>query len=71
MQKKAANMGALIVLVTHSEMKGGYGEIPGWELIGIAYSDTPPDDTAAVNKAIRQMLEKNKERIENAKKKTK
>ena len=60
LQKKAANMGALIVLLTASEMKGGYGEIPGWELEGIAYSDTPPADTASVNKAIRQMIERRK-----------
>jgi hypothetical protein len=58
MQKKAASMGALIVLLVRSEMKGGYGEIPGWELEGIAYSDTPPTDTAAVNKAIRELIER-------------
>jgi hypothetical protein len=71
LQKRAANLGALIVLLTHTEMKGGYGEIPGCELEGIAYSDTPPTDTAAVNKAVRQLLEKNKARIANAKKKNK
>ncbi len=49
-------------------MKGGYGEIPGWELEGIAYGDTPPADTASVNKAIRQLMARNKARIENAKK---
>lgn len=52
-------------------MKGGYGEIPGWELEGIAYSDTPPADTASVNKAIRLMMKRNKERVEGAKKKNK
>jgi len=57
LQKKAANMGALIVLVVHSEMKGGYGEIPGWLYEGIAYSDTPPTDTAIVNKAVRELVE--------------
>jgi hypothetical protein len=70
-QKKAANMGALIVLLTHSEMKGGYGEIPGCVLEGIAYSDTPPADTAAVNSAVRKLLEHNKARIADAKKKNK
>jgi hypothetical protein len=60
LQKKAANIGALMVLLTRSEMKGGYGEIPGWELEGIAYSDTPPADTASVNKAIRKMIERNR-----------
>jgi hypothetical protein len=67
LQKKTANLGALIVLVVSSESKGGYGEIPGWQLEGIAYSDSPPSDTAAVNKAIRQMMARNKERIETAK----
>ncbi len=70
MQKKAANMGALIVLVVRSEMKGGYGEIPGWELEGIAYSDTPPSDTAAVNKAIRELIDRtNREKLQNQQKK--
>ena len=69
LQKKTANLGALIVLVIKSEGKGGYGEIPGWELNGIAYSDTPPKDTAAVNKAIRQMIARNQERINDARKK--
>jgi hypothetical protein len=58
MQKKAAGLGALIVLITHSQMQGGYGETPGWALEGIAFSDTPPQDTAAVNKAIRDMIER-------------
>jgi preprotein translocase subunit YajC len=67
LQKKAAKLGALIVLITHSEMKGGYGEIPGWELEGIGYSDTPPADTAAVNKAIKMALEKrNRDKIKKA-----
>jgi hypothetical protein len=69
LQKKTANMGALIVLVISSESKGGYGEIPGWQLEGIAYSDSPPTDTATVNKAIRQMIARNKARIEAAKNK--
>lgn len=58
LQKKAANIGSLMVLVIHTEMLGGYGEIPGCELEGIAYSDIPPADTAAVNKAIQQMIER-------------
>ena len=57
LQKKAASVGALIVLVVHSEMKGGYGEIPGWLYEGIAYSDTPPVDTASINKAVRELIE--------------
>ncbi len=64
-------MGALIVLVVNSEMKGGYGEVPGWELDGIGYSDTPPPDSAAVNKAVRQMLEKRMAKNASDKKKKK
>lgn len=71
LQKKAANMGAMIVLIVNSEMKGGYGEIPGWELDAIAYSDTPPTDTAAVNKAVRLMLEKRMAKNASDKKKKK
>lgn len=63
LQKKTANLGALIVLIISSEMKGGYGEIPGWEIEGIAYSDTPPVDTATVNQQIRKLIEKNKQRV--------
>jgi hypothetical protein len=63
LQKKTAKMGALIVLVMNSEMKGGYGEVPGWLLEGIAYSDTPPADTSAVGKAIQAAMDKrNKEK---------
>jgi hypothetical protein len=58
MQKKAANIGAMIVLITHSQMQGGYGEVPGWLLEGIAYSDTPSKDSIAINKAIKDMIEK-------------
>jgi hypothetical protein len=71
LQKKAANMGALIVLIVDSELKGGYGEIPGCELIGVAYSDKPPVDTAAVNKSIKQVLEKKKQKQDGGKKKSK
>lgn len=69
LQKKAANIGALMVLITNSEMKGGYGEIPGWELEGIAYTDTPPADTASVNKAIRKMIERSRAKAAGEKKK--
>jgi len=45
LQKKAANMKAGIVLITKSEAKGGYGEIPGYLLEGIAYGFEPlPDE---------------------------
>ncbi len=37
LQKKAANLGAQIILVTKSVAVGGYGEIPSYEMEGIAY----------------------------------
>jgi hypothetical protein len=60
LQKKAANIGSLMVLVIHTEMLGGYGEVPGCEMEGIAYGDNPPADTAAVTKAIQLMIERRK-----------
>jgi hypothetical protein len=36
-RKKAASMKAIIVLVTHKETRGGYGEMPGYYIEGIAY----------------------------------
>jgi len=43
LQKKAANMGAYMILLTKAEAKGGYGEIPGYDMEGIAYSlEAPP-----------------------------
>ncbi len=43
LQKRAANLGAYIIYLTKAEAKGGYGEIPGYEMEGIAYSLTPPE----------------------------
>ena len=43
LQKKAANLGAYIILLTKAEAKGGYGEIPGYEMEGVAYSLDPPE----------------------------
>lgn len=42
LQKRAANMGANIVLVTKSIAIGGYGETPGYNMEGIAYGFRPP-----------------------------
>jgi len=42
MQKRAANMGGNMVLITHSEMIGGFGEPPSYYVEGIAYSWEPP-----------------------------
>jgi hypothetical protein len=37
LQKKAANLGGVVVLVTHAESKGGYGDNPGYDMEGIVY----------------------------------
>jgi hypothetical protein len=42
MKKKAVNMGAIIILVTRRESKGGYNEIPTHFVEGIAYGFEPP-----------------------------
>lgn len=44
LQKKAANMGAFIVLVTKRESIGGYGEVPTHFVEGIAYGLEPPKE---------------------------
>jgi len=45
LQKRAANIGANIVLITKTTVIGGYGEIPGYEMEGIAYGFNPPPVT--------------------------
>ncbi|MFN8208844.1 MAG: hypothetical protein U0T82_15765 [Bacteroidales bacterium] len=45
LQKKAANMGANVIFVTKAQAKGGYGEIPGYDMEGIAYGFQPPKKT--------------------------
>ena len=42
LQKKAANLGGMIVLVTKEESVGGFGEPPTYEVSGIAYGFEPP-----------------------------
>jgi hypothetical protein len=42
LQKKAANLGGTIVLVTKEETIGGFGEPPTYEVEGIAYGFEPP-----------------------------
>ncbi len=44
LQKKAANMGAYIVLIKKRESKGGYGEVPTHLVEGIAYGLDPPKE---------------------------
>lgn len=43
-QKKAANLGAIMVLLTNVERKGGYGEIPSYVITGMAYGYEPPKE---------------------------
>ncbi len=42
LQKKAANLGGMIVLVTKEQSVGGFGEPPTYEMEGIAYGYEPP-----------------------------
>jgi len=44
LQKKAANMGAYIVLIKKRESKGGYGEVPTHFVVGEAYGLDPPKE---------------------------
>lgn len=41
LQKKAANLGGTMILVTKEEAKGAYGDIPGYELEAIVYGTEP------------------------------
>ena len=42
LQKKTANLGGMIVLITNEESIGGFGEPPTYEVKGIAYGFEPP-----------------------------
>jgi hypothetical protein len=44
LQKKAANVGANIILITKAEAIGGYGEQPGYDMAGICYGFDPPSE---------------------------
>ncbi len=44
LKKKAASINGTIILVTHKERTGGYGEFPGYLIKGIAYGTEPPDE---------------------------
>jgi hypothetical protein len=50
LRKKAATLGGEIILITRSERIGGYGEIPAYEIEGIAYSTKPPEDKDKTDK---------------------
>lgn len=49
LQKKAANLGGMIVLVTKEQSVGGFGEPPTYEVEGIAYGFEPPKKTKDEN----------------------
>ena len=46
LQKKAANLGANIILITKAEAIGGYGEQPGYKMAGICYGFEPMSEDA-------------------------
>lgn len=44
LQKLAANAGGSVILITHEEFFGGYGDNPGYYLEGIAYGFEPLEE---------------------------
>jgi len=44
LQKKAANLKGAMVLITHKESRGGYGEIPGYFMKGDVYGFEPLEE---------------------------
>ncbi|MBN1119228.1 MAG: hypothetical protein JXA77_18605 [Bacteroidales bacterium] len=44
LQKKAAAMQGMVVLVTKKQTTGGYGEFPGYYIEGIVYGTEPPEE---------------------------
>ncbi len=44
LKKKAANMRGTVILVTHKQKTGGYGEYPGYYIKGIVYGPEPLDE---------------------------
>ncbi len=44
LQKKAANMKGTVILVTHKETTGGYGEYPGYFIEGVVYGPEPLEE---------------------------
>lgn len=44
LQKKAANMKGVVILVTHKQTTGGYGEMPGYFIKGIVYGLEPLEE---------------------------
>ena len=60
LQKKAANMGANIIFITKAEAVGGYGEIPGYNMMGVAYGFEKPSEE--VQKKLQEAQEKEKKK---------
>jgi hypothetical protein len=55
LKKKAANMRGTIVLVTHKQKTGGYGEYPGYHIKGIVYGPEPLDEEEEIIKRERSL----------------
>ena len=47
MKKRAANLGAEMILVTKKEASGGFGEVPTYNIRGIAYTFEKPKNEEA------------------------
>ncbi len=44
LQKKAAALHGMVVLVTRRQATGGYGEFPGYYIEGVVYGTEPPEE---------------------------
>jgi hypothetical protein len=44
LKKKAVNLKGTVILVTHKQTTGGYGEYPGYYIKGFAYGPEPPEE---------------------------
>ena len=59
LKKKAVNLKGTIVLVTHKQTTGGYGEYPGYFIKGIAYGPEPPEEGVQTTTDADSKLKKN------------
>ena len=55
LKKKAANLRGTIVLVTHKQKTGGYGEFPGYFIKGVVYGPEPLDEEEEAAKRERSL----------------
>ncbi|MCG8412530.1 MAG: hypothetical protein MI739_14725 [Bacteroidales bacterium] len=60
LQKKAANLGGIIVLLTHEESIGGFGEPPAFLAEGIAYGYEPPKEEPKKEKSAKSKKDSKK-----------